>query len=220
MTKIVAVSDLHGHFPEDVPDCDLLLIAGDIMLGADIITQLTWLEGLVRPWLDKISAKEVVFVAGNHDTIYEKASQGHMPPPNMPWHYLQYSGIELFGLKIWGSPWQKRFNDWSFNTDEEHMSRQFGFMPDDTDILVTHSPPYKIRDYVPTKTKRRKSLGSKALREAVFKVRPKLHVFGHIHYAQGKYIKTWEDGTTTTFANVSYVGENYKPMGRFLEIEI
>jgi len=217
MTKIVAVSDLHGHFP-DIPKCDLLLIAGDILLDAGVVDQLCWLEGLVRPWLEKIPAKEVVFVAGNHDTIYEEARG--IVPATLPWHYLQDSGVELFRLKIWGSPWQKRFNDWSFNTDEEHMTRQFGFIPDDTDIVVTHSPPFGIRDYVPTKTKVKKSLGSTSLRKRMFEVRPKLHVFGHIHHAQGKYIKTWKNKTTTVFANVSYVGENYRPMGRFMEIEL
>ena len=87
MTKIVVVSDMHGHLPE-VPECDILLIAGDIMLGASINTQLVWMEGLIKPWLKEIPAKEVVFVAGNHDTMYER--DPHLVNGlQIPWTYLQ-----------------------------------------------------------------------------------------------------------------------------------
>jgi Icc-related predicted phosphoesterase len=49
------------------------------------------------------------------------------------------------------------------------------------DILVTHCPPYKILD----KADSGKHGGSKALRNKVLEIKPKFHLFGHIHEGSG-----------------------------------
>jgi Icc-related predicted phosphoesterase len=54
-------------------------------------------------------------------------------------------------------------------------------IPANTDILITHGPPYGILD----KNRVGFSAGCQSLKRAVKRIHPKLHVFGHIHEAGG-----------------------------------
>src|SRR5262245_1002245 len=118
--KIVAMSDMHGQLPARVPACDLLLLGGDVTPVEDhsIGFQASWLDREFRDWLQAQPARKIVGIAGNHDFIFEQAP-GLVP--ELPWTYLQDSGIEWEGLKIWGTPWQPIFFDWAFNGDPERL---------------------------------------------------------------------------------------------------
>ena len=60
-------------------------------------------------------------------------------------HYLEDSGVEIAGTRWWGSPWQPEFNSWAFNLPRgEPLSEKWALIPDDVDVLVTHSPPAMI----------------------------------------------------------------------------
>jgi Icc-related predicted phosphoesterase len=224
---IIAISDLHGHRIADEMNCDILLIAGDIIpasrvMHGDFSRQAGWLNGKFRRWLEKQKAKHCVAIAGNHDHIFERHPD--LVPSDLPWTYLQDSSCEIDGIKIYGSPWTPWFNNWAFNLDEDDpnetkLRRCFDQIPDDIDVLMTHGPPFGILDQVGGVGDH---LGSVALRERVFEVKPNLHVFGHIHQGMNiinltnpnpKVMKT--DGIT--FANVSLLDENYnrfyKPFG-------
>src|SRR3954452_2707665 len=102
---IVAVSDLHGTLPA-IPPCDLLLIAGDIcpVTNHGVAFQAQWLHREFCDWLKKVPARKTVFIAGNHDFVFEQAKE--LLPRNWPATYLQDSGIRWEGLNIWGTPWQ------------------------------------------------------------------------------------------------------------------
>ena len=54
-------------------------------------------------------------------------------------------------------------------------------MPD-VDILITHSPPKYILDIA---KKPDIHVGCSALYERVIKMKPKFHIFGHIHESGG-----------------------------------
>src|SRR5947209_1459473 len=139
--SVAAVSDLHGMLPP-VPACDLLLIAGDICPLRDHrpVSQAAWLDTDFRRWLQAVPARKVVLVAGNHDLVFQGAP--HLVPRDLPAAYLQDSGLEWEGLKIWGTPWQPRFFDWAFNLDEPDLAAKWALIPEGTDLLVTHGPPY------------------------------------------------------------------------------
>ncbi|CAN5172631.1 hypothetical protein BH11PLA2_BH11PLA2_48880 [soil metagenome] len=199
MPTIVATSDLHRFLPEIEP-CDLLLIAGDLCGPSDLPRQQAWLEGPFAQWLSQVPAVEVVGIAGNHDWIFERAANR---VPRLHWHYLQDCGIELFGLKIYGSPWQPRFCDWAFNADEPELDRWFRSIPDDTDILLTHGPAFCVGD----RCVYGHLAGSPLLLEHIQRVRPKLHVFGQIHKGYGSY----RIGETVS-ANVSHVDLDDRPV--------
>jgi Icc-related predicted phosphoesterase len=199
MITIAAMADLHGILPT-APPCDLALIGGDVCPHAPLEAQAAWLDGAFRRWLERIPAREVVAVAGNHDWVFERAP--HLVP-ELRWRYLQDRGVELFGLKIYGTPWQPRFRDWAFNLDEPELEIKFNQIPEGTDIVVCHGPPLGFGDVVP-RPAGDEHVGSASLRDRLLAVRPRLCIFGHIHEGRGVY----EMGGTV-LANVSLVNHRY-----------
>ncbi|MFN4259188.1 MAG: metallophosphoesterase [Gemmataceae bacterium] len=198
--RIVAVSDLHGILP-DIPACDLLLIAGDIcpVHNHQLRFQAEWLDTDFRRWLAAVPARQSVFVAGNHDLVFQ-----HEPrwvPKDLPAIYLQDTGCEWEGWHIWGTPWQPWFFDWAFNLQERRLRDKWALIPDQTDILIVHGPPRGYGDGVACG----EHTGSPSLLERIDAIRPKLVVFGHIHEGRGE----WRLGDTI-LANVTILDEKYE----------
>lgn len=194
---IDCTSDFHGNHP-DLEGGDLLIIAGDITSNDQPSEYLKFFV-----WLDNLDYKRKILIGGNHDTILEKH-----PPTYGNWDYLFDSGIEIEGLKIWGSPWTKKFSGvnpecTAFMINKNLMRSKWDLIPKDTDVLITHGPPWGMLD----KTVRGQKAGCMDLLDAVVYIRPKLHVFGHIHEAYGQI-----DVQGTTFVNCSYVNEKYAPV--------
>src|SRR3954451_10148605 len=204
MTRIACTADLHEHLVE-IPECDLLLIAGDISFAfkGDLPSKQRFLLDEFGAWLDEVPATEVVVVAGNHDQSIERWGF----PEGLRCHYLQDEGIELFGLKLWGTPWQPWFGDWAFNAPRRHgeafLASKFDAIPAGTDIVIAHGPPRGYGDL----TTRNEHVGSTAMTEALDRVRPRLMICGHIHPAYGRYRR----GETDIF-NASLVDEQYRPL--------
>jgi predicted phosphodiesterase len=205
--KIVALADLHGYLPSAVPTCDLLLLAGDLtpVQNHDVGFQAEWLDGPFRAWLQRQPARKIIGIAGNHDFIFEQMP--FLVPRDLPWTYLQDSGTEWEGLKIWGTPWQPCFFDWAFNGDPPRLQRQWALIPDDTDVLVLHGPPYGYGDGVPEKNGTVRRCGCPHLLARIEAVRPRVAVFGHIHEGRGE----WQFGPTR-LANVTLVDAHYQPV--------
>ena len=194
--RVVCISDTHtAHRDLVVPPGDLLVCAGDFTRRGD--------EADVRAfdaWLGELPHPHKVVIAGNHDFAFER------DPAARTWlrhaTYLQDSGLTVDGLKIWGSPWQPRFFDWAFNLDRgEPLRAVWDLIPPDTHVLITHGPPFGILDT----TSRGQRVGCEALAEAVARIHPRLHVFGHIHEAYGTVT---QDGTV--FVNASSCDLRYR----------
>jgi Icc-related predicted phosphoesterase len=200
---VIAVSDLHGILPA-IPVCDLLLIAGDVCPIVDhaLPFQAQWLDSSFRNWLQSVPARQIVFIAGNHDLIYEQMPR--LAPPDLPAVYLQDSGLEWEGIKIWGTPWQPRFFDWAFNLDEPDLALKWALIPDDTDVLVVHGPPRGYGDGIPERDGIRHA-GSPSLLKRIRTIQPRLVVFGHIHEGRGE----WLVGDSV-LANVTILDARYR----------
>jgi Icc-related predicted phosphoesterase len=197
ITKIACLSDTHGQLP-DVPDCDLLLLAGDYC-PEHRGHQYFWFRDEFGPWLRSLSERmKVIGVAGNHDWLFQDSPDG-IPP--LAWTYLQDRGTEFHGLKIYGSPWQLPFFDWAFNAEESDLKRKWDMIPDDTDILLLHGPPHEFGDFTGCAY-----VGSPSLTRRIEQVQPKLVVCGHIHSAHGRY----QIGETVVI-NAAHVDERYEP---------
>ena len=211
MTSVVCIADLHEHLV-DIPACDLLLIAGDVSFAfkGDLPSKQAFLAGPFKDWLDRARAEEVVLVAGNHDQSIETWGL----PGGLRCHYLQDEGLELFGLKLWGTPWQPWFYDWAFNAPrrdgEAFLASKFDPIPADTDIIVGHGPPRGYGDLT-----RDEHVGSTAMTETLERVRPRLMVCGHIHPAYGRYRLG-----ATEIVNASLVDEHYRPVNPVVPIEL
>jgi len=182
-TRLICISDLHGYLPTDLPQGDLLLIAGDLcpVDGSHAPEmQSGWLEGSFRVWLERMQRAYagVVGIAGNHDFVYERGLQ----PLNLPWTYLQDRGVTINGIRIWGSPWTPPFGDWAFNLPEDGIHAALAAVDDGAiDVLITHGPPRGHLDM----TRRGDAVGSRAVAAAVHRINPLVHLFGHIHEGYG-----------------------------------
>jgi Icc-related predicted phosphoesterase len=204
--RIVAIADQHGFLPE-IPECDLLLLAGDICPVADhsISTQRDFLTGPFHDWLDRTPARHVVATWGNHDFIGEQ-SPGLVP--KLRWQMLVDRATTIDGWRIYGTPWQPEFCDWAFNLTEAQLERKWALIEDDTDILVCHGPPRGYGDNVPRTRLPDEPVGSPSLLRRIEQIRPRLVVFGHIHNGRGQWELSGE--SPTTLANVTILDERYE----------
>ncbi|KAL5010174.1 hypothetical protein ScPMuIL_012479 [Solemya velum] len=225
--RVVCLSDTHMKIedkPEVVPDGDILIHAGDftnIGLPSNIEK--------FNEFLGKLPHRHKVVIAGNHDQtfmdnnddFYHSAYSTHKVCAAMELFrqtdgkksvkglltnciYLQDSAIELYGIKFYGSPWSPEFCNWAFNVERgEEILKIWNQIPEETDILITHGPPlgYGDMNYDGLRT------GCVELLNTIQKrVRPKYHIYGHIHEGYG----VLSDGYTT-YINASTCNLRYKP---------
>lgn len=214
--KITMLADNHSQLNFKIPESDICLIAGDICPAyhdslTSIDMQAEWLDDKFRKWLKKQPVKNVVICPGNHDWIFEKNIR-KVPNLGENVHYLIDEGIELLGLKIYGTPWQLPFCEWAFNLREERLKLCWDKIPSDTDILLCHGPPYGIMD---VENRYNSHIGSKTLLDRIINIKPKIVVYGHNHSEQGV---VEEDGIK--YINASLVDESYKMVREPIIIEV
>lgn len=210
--KIVCLSDTHNCNEEiTVPDGDILIHSGDATIRGTEYEVEEFLQ-----WYSSLSHKHKIFVAGNHDWLYETDNRfARLLTANFDIKYLQDSFIEIEGLKIYGSPWQPRFYDWAFNLNRgDELAEKWKLIPDDTDILITHGPPNGILDEVPRFYGMEKT-GCEELIKKIKEIRPKLHIFGHIHSGYGQTEKFG-----VKFVNASTCDEHYEPTQPPIVVEL
>jgi len=233
--KIACSSDLHGRFDIKWPKADVLILGGDIcsnhsnMRATDAFIQSLWIESTLMPTLAKLieskTYKDIVIIAGNHDKVFayeqERALDAIHSVPNI--HYLQDEGVKIENKLFWGSPWTPWFygNHWVFNLPDPlenpararaHARSIWELIPTETDVLITHGPPYSIMDECADG----RTVGCPHLAEEVFKrIRPSLHMFGHIHEGRGMCVR---DGIT--FVNAAICTLEYKPTNEIQVVEI
>lgn len=213
--KCVCISDCHGQLPKVMPEGDILLMAGDMLCPGDTITQHCWVSETFNYWIASLPYKDKILVAGNHDFfLYETYPPTHLL--NSSCHYLEDSGIDLHGIKIWGSPWTREYCNWAFMTTEEQLKRKWDMVPEDTDILLLHSPPYGVGDEVEIGVHKGQKIGSPSLLERMMMLGSlKLTVFGHNHAGHGMYMKN-----SMRCVNASLVNDKYEMAFPIIEIEV
>jgi len=224
--KITLISDTHSKhnlLNKDLPGGDILIHAGDFMNGGyDFQEAIDFLE-----WFDKIdNYTDKIFIAGNHDRVFENIPHWvENILPNYPTiDYLQdESWVDYYdghngdfpedNIRIYGSPWQPEFYNWAFNLPRngEEMKAKWDAIPDNTDVLITHGPPYGYLDIPGGQNIR---VGCEMLRARVDQSKPKIHVFGHIHGSAGYYFNGH-----THFINASVLNEQYVYTNLPLNIE-
>jgi Icc-related predicted phosphoesterase len=204
--RICCISDAHGNLPS-VPDVNLLLLGGDYCRDH---RDRRWYLTSFCDWLQAIRDRgiAIVGVAGNHDRLFE-VNKGFATV--LPWTYLQDEETRVGDLWVYGSPWQPRFFDWSFNLDEPELKEKWDEVPEGIDILLLHGPPQGYGDLTPSG-----HVGSPSLLDCILEVKPKLVVAGHIHGGYGVY----DIGGHTKFVNASHCDEQYRPMNPPIVVEL
>jgi Icc-related predicted phosphoesterase len=195
---LVLISDTHRQHREiTVPEGDILIHAGDITGHGDIRDVEDFDD-----WLASLPHSHKLVIAGNHDFCFEKQpeqSRGVLRHAT----YLQDEAVSLAGLRFFGSPWQPEFFDWAFNLPRGTLLKEkWDKIPTNTDVLITHGPPRGHGD----RTSDGRHEGCDDLLDAIRRIKPRLHVFGHIHEDYGVTMEG-----PTTLVNASTCTLSYQP---------
>ncbi len=211
MPRIVCLSDTHNcHEQIAVPDGDILIHAGDATIRGTIDEIV-----LFNHWFKNLPHRHKIFVAGNHDWLFETNNARARTLLDSSIYYLQDSSVEIEEIKFYGSPWQPRFFDWAFNLMRgAELAEKWKLIPEETEVLITHGPPNGILDEVPRKYFI-ENTGCEELRRRVEIIKPKLHIFGHIHCGYGQTEKFG-----VQFVNASNCDENYVPTNPPIVIDL
>lgn len=206
--RFVALSDTHGKHNFDLPPGDVLLHAGDVSsrgLKSEIQRFLDWFSSLDYTYK--------IFIAGNHDFFFEEAPKEEieaMIPDNLI--YLNDSGVEIEGIKIWGSPIQPWFHDWAFNRKRgPEIQKHWDLISTDSDIVITHGPAFGIHDRLVSGM----PVGCEDLLPTLQRIAPKVHLCGHIHEAYGE-----RQVGETLFLNASILNVRYEIANVPIEFEL
>lgn len=174
--RLICLADTHNqHHDIAIPEGEILIHAGDCTDGGTRNETENFLE-----WLSSQPHKHKILVPGNHDFYFEKPENLKNVPENI--HLLIDKEVEIEGIHIWGSPVTPGIGNWAFNRERgRHIKKHWDLIPETTDLLITHTPPYGILDQIGSGLK----LGCEELSEILNIVQPKYHLFGHIHYSSG-----------------------------------
>lgn len=201
--RLVCISDTHGdHEKVTLPSGDLLIHAGDVTgHGTEAETRgfFDWFKS--QPFEYKIC------IAGNHDTFMEQEPEmSRQMADDAGVILLNDSGVDINGFSFWGSPITPRFMDWAFMADAgADIETHWNQIPTNTDVLVTHGPPYGILDEVVREGMEKEHVGCPSLLSRIALVKPQIHVFGHIHEGHGSELING-----VLYRNVSTMNRHYQ----------
>jgi Icc-related predicted phosphoesterase len=106
--------------------------------------------------------------------------------------------------------------NWAFMKEPSELETVYAAIPEGTDILVSHGPPFSYGDRaLNLESGRIEHVGSRELLTAIERVRPKLVICGHVHGGFGRF----EHQGIPVF-NVSVVDEEYRLVNVATAIEL
>ena len=233
--KIVAISDTHNRHKDikDFKDTNALgedktPLSGEVIIHSGDATgrgASGECESFIK-WFGGLDFKHKIFIPGNHDHFFEKE-------PERARELCKKHGVTLLidesvviaGVKIHGSPYQPWFFDWAFNAardqkEEDYLNARkdkpkysiikphWDMIPEDTNILVTHGPPYEILDELVNQHGyfTGQHVGCVELAKRIKELNIDVHIFGHVHCSNGE-----KHLNGTSYYNASICDERYIP---------
>lgn len=231
--EVTAIGCCHGAYNQlKLAGGDLLIVSGDLTARDTNIEYQKFFQ-----WLKVQDYKKKIFIGGNHDnklidfycTDEELKSYEYLCDSGIEFEYkketfhpnsTRYVSIDslcydIKKLKIWGIPHSLSFPGinpecTAYCGDEAYMKKYCDLIPDDIDILISHSPPYGILDGIEIMDGSLFHTGSHELLKACMRVKPKYFICSHIHEQGGKMI----DLTSGIYINCSIMNENYNPVNK------
>lgn len=239
--KIIALSDIHGQLPIIDQECDVVCICGDIVplhIQTNIYASIAWLASAFNTWCNNLDCEKVFFIAGNHDFVfqdmYNHFVQKHINGckyydndfttyvegtlnlyPKI--HFLHDTYEEYNGYSFYGTPHIPELKNWAFYQEPEVLKEKFLNIPNNVDVLLTHSPGKFVNNTgVSLQLRNQPEYGCAELTEAVQNKNIKLWLCGHVHSGNHHV----EDYNGIRVANVSILDENYYRSYEPLEITL
>jgi Icc-related predicted phosphoesterase len=194
------------HRSLNIPSGDVLIHAGDFSAHGTLDNAVEFNE-----WLGTLDYEHKIVIAGNHELCFEKSPEkAEKLITNAV--YLKDSSIVIDGMKFYGAPWQPTFYNWAFNLDRgDEIKQKWDMIDEDTDVLITHGPLFGYLDRVIEG----EHVGCEELTKAVQRIKPKLHVCGHIHGGYGV-----DQIGSTLLVNASTCTERYDPINEPIVIDV
>lgn len=201
--KILHLSDTHGchHRLRDLPEADAVVHSGDFCMVGSEQEAIVFLN-----WFCDLPYRHKIFICGNHDSCLCEANVEGLDT-NV--YYLCNSGLEIDGVKFYGVP--------MFMEDciSPRQARNYAAIPENTDILITHSPAFGILDLDDSIDGESIHYGSEELLKRVSAIHPRVHLFGHVHRQHG--ITTQND---IVFSNGAIMNDDYSKLNTPNIIEV
>jgi Icc-related predicted phosphoesterase len=195
------------------PPGDILVIAGDWTYGGkpDELYQFNEDLGKIRK-----NYRKIFVTPGNHDFLAFTSSELVIPLLTNA-VYCEDKLIQMDKKRIYFSPWIPPIGGWAFEYRTANMARHiWEKIPPKLNLLVTHTPPSGVGLLEwSDNSYRHGPSGCPYLRERIDKVKPKFHVFGHIHEGYGMI-----EQKGTTFINVSSLKRDYETINPAIVITI
>lgn len=218
MPSILHISDWHARHEEfawlleraikrypEILDADAIFFTGDMVANFPSKRSAYINEARQRGnWQIMVEHTERLFpsadifaVRGNHD-FFDVGVPGVYAFDKLGGQEYTWAGNKVWGFRgvtvLYGT--------WADEFREETMADICNMVPEDTEILVTHVPPYGILDEAGGLDPH---IGSRPVRELVDRLpKLKLHLFGHCHES-GENME-WQGNTL--FSNAA-TGLNY-----------
>lgn len=207
--RIVAISDTHlYHHRLIIPECDILIHAGDFSMRADLKDTIEF-----AAWMNSQPAKTKIVVPGNHDIYcyHERHNSQEIFGRTI---FVTQERINVQGLSIFCHSWTPEiYKDdprWVFTASRTSMIFSGLEQASYCDIVVSHGPPKGILDSCDEP-----SVGEAYLFNYVSMIKPRVHIFGHIHESYG-HVNIFG----TDFYNVSICDGMYNPINPITVIDI
>jgi Icc-related predicted phosphoesterase len=206
--KIVVVSDTHGqHERLGILSGDVLIHCGDFGVG-DRNGQKSIAD--LDSWFSRQRFRSIICIGGNHDFLAEEL-QSRGKPVFRHAIYLEDESATLDGLVFYGAPWVPELASWAHYRTADELKRAWAKIPENVDVLITHTPPKGILD----KNSNGRECGCSQLRTRLQELRPQVHCFGHIHASAGTI-----DLAGTKYVNACIVNSRYEVVGKAIDIEV
>ena len=133
---------------------------------------------------------------------YEKMLKEHAPSCI----YLNHESYKCEGYTIFGTPVVPEFRDWGFMYNYKDREEIMSQIPNDTEILISHGPAYKVMDECLGSNE---NAGCEPLLKRIAEVKPLYHIFGHVHETYG--VQKIDE---VTHINASSVDHHYRAVNK------
>lgn len=185
--KILHLSDTHGchNRLHQLPEADVIVHSGDFTMTGSEQEAIDFLN-----WFCELDYRHKIFICGNHDDCLYKADITGLDD-NV--YYLCNTEVEIEGIRFYGIPM------FMLDCISRQQGRNYIGIPHGIDVLVTHEPPFGILDLDGDI-----HYGSKDMLSRLVEVRPRMHLFGHIHSNHG-----WVKNNGIIYSNGAILDAGY-----------